>query len=731
MKRTVLISLSVVSLLLLIVLNLSYFKIQPLIWLQYFSMLLTLCLAGKGFGKIISEFTGQKDHESLGIPLFFLFSGLITWLVNIVFAGSSTLVLILMALASVAFLFIKQVSESKGIDKESLCEDLIGQSVGVIIFLVFLLIASFHLNIATGEKPMDLGILNYFYKHQKGMPTDIWASGSGFSYYYLGFFSWAKWLKLFSIGTDYGLPLAFALNVWLFFHSLLAFFRILFGKSLLYTLMMSLMVLLMPSFEVIKRIAMGSKWDFPFYWKTTRVFKENLFSEYPIWSFSFGDFHPHVMNYPFIATFLALLLSFKNFSRIELKYLVLIVLAGVSLSMMNIWEGIFLSLFSFIFYVWSWKGLEIKSVYQRMILNPLLSVLLGVMVILPWLKTLLSLSGSAGHFGINRAPSNGIYEYYMLYGILDLIFFFSMVLLFVKKELVFKKNEYLSSLKMIVFYLPAFVLGMMNPSMEAKIFSVIMLIGVLLTLILVGQDQEKYIYTGLLTFASLCIVHYSENLILLDRINSLFKPNTFSFVIFSLCASFLLMEAFQSLKKKWISVVYASVIAVFGFTSFVLVKSIHTISYTAGKSFQTPLEHFRIKSPGDAKVVEWLRENANTNETVLEYFGSPYKYDAARISTYSGIPSYLGWAGQHVTQRGTSHQELERRKVQIKRIYSKLEIDEIHQVLKKENIQYVVTGSYESQRVASPGLEKFDKSPDKFLKLVHDLPTGTRLYKVK
>ncbi|TNF31629.1 MAG: hypothetical protein EP319_01655 [Deltaproteobacteria bacterium] len=730
MKRTVLISLSVFSLLLLIVLNLSYFKIQPLVWVQYFVFLLSFILAGRGFGKIVAEFSGNREHETLGSPLFFLFSALSSWLVNIVFSGSSSLVLIIFGLGSISFLGIKFISEWGSLDKDKLIEDLISENVSFILFLLFLLISSFHLTIATGEKPMDFGILNYFYRHESGTPTDVWASGSGFSYYYLGFFAWAKWMKLFSLGTDYGLPLAFAMNVWLFFQALLGFFKIVFKKNFAQSLLLGLFVLMIPSFQVFVQIVLGKKWDFPFFWGSTRVFKENLFAEFPIWSFSFGDFHPHVMNYPFVVTFLALLLSFGNFSKIDLKKLVLIVLVGVTLSMMNIWEGIFLSLFSVIFYFWSWRKLNIKDAYQKMILNPLLSVLFGIVIIMPWLKTLLVHSASAGHFGISKAPSNGISEYYMFYGTLDIVMFVSMIFLFWKKEIIFESKKYLSSLKMIIFYLPAFILGLMNPSTDSRLFSVVMLIGVLFSLILVAQEKEKYVFAGLMTFSSLCIAHLAENVIMLDRINSLFKPNTFNFLIFSLCASFLLIEALKVLSQKWVSMIYAFVVIVFSFTTFVLVSSIHSIAYTAGKSFATPFEHFRKKSPGDAEVVEWLRVNANTNETVLEYFGAPYKYEASRISTYSGIPSYLGWAGQHVTQRGLSHPELERRKVQTKRIYTKLEAEEIHQVLVKEKITYVVTGSYESRNVTSPGLEKFDKYPDKFEKVVHDLPTGTRLYRV-
>lgn len=722
--------LSALVLILFLSLNLFYFKIQPFIWLKFLAMFVVLLTSGKGFGKILGEYSGKQEHELLGIPLFFLLSSLITWIVNVVFQGSAKLPMILMMGACSGYLLIKLINLDRKDLIKRIQEKVSLHAVGLIIFFLFLLMSSFHLNLNTGEKPMDFGILNYFYLHEKGQPTDIWAARSGFSYYYLGFFAWAKWLKLFTIGTDYGFPFAFALTVWMFFLALYALFKIVFKRNILHSILMSLFVLFIPSFQVIKQIFTGKKWDFPFYWSSTRVFKENLFSEFPIWSFSFGDFHPHVMNYPFAVTFLALILSFESFQKISLKNLIFVILVGASLTMVNIWEGIFLTFFCGLYYLWSFSQGEIKKSYQKMVLNPMLGAFIGMIAILPWLKTLLIHSGSAGQFGINRAPSNGVWEYYLLFGTIDLIFLFSTIVLISKKVFVFDKSRILAKSWLAIFYLPAFALGVMNPDINSKILTILLLLGVFFSIFLMTQKERSFVLAGLICLTGLTLVQFGESLIILDRINSLFKTNTFNFLILSISAAFIFMAAIDQFNVTVRTVLGSSVLIFFCFTSFVLGKSIHTISYTAGKEFKTPLEHFRKRFDGDYEVILWLRANSNVNEVVLEYFGAPYKYDTARISTYSGVPSYLGWAGQHVTQRGLSYPELERRKIQSKRIYASLEVDQIHQLLIKEKIDYVVTGRFESKNVSSPGLDKFDKAPDKFQKVVHHLPSGTRLYKI-
>ena len=244
---------------LFVCLNLFYFKLQPSIWVKFLAMFVALIVSGKGFGKIVGKYSGKKELELLGIPLFFLFSSLLTWITNIVFQGDAKNSMILMIGICLTYLLTQLINLNRKDFVSRIQEKISLHAVGLIIFFIFLLISSFHLNLNTGEKPMDFGILNYFYLHNKGGPTDIWAAGSGFSYYYLGFFAWAKWLKLFSISPDYGFSFVFALTVWMFFLALYGLFKIVFKRRSTDSLFMSLLVLMTPSFQVIKQIILEKK----------------------------------------------------------------------------------------------------------------------------------------------------------------------------------------------------------------------------------------------------------------------------------------------------------------------------------------------------------------------------------------------------------------------------------------------------------------------------------------
>ena len=69
-------------------------------------------------------------------------------------------------------------------------------------------------------------------------------------------------------------------------------------------------------------------------------------------------------------------------------------------------------------------------------------------------------------------------------------------------------------------------------------------------------------------------------------------------------------------------------------------------------------------APGDAAAIRWLREHAAPGAVVLEAVGDDYSPDGhARISTFSGRPTVLGWAGHELQWRhdpGTRRADVER-----------------------------------------------------------------------
>ena len=58
------------------------------------------------------------------------------------------------------------------------------------------------------------------------------------------------------------------------------------------------------------------------------------------------------------------------------------------------------------------------------------------------------------------------------------------------------------------------------------------------------------------------------------------------------------------------------------------------------------LKWLSARSPGDPGAIDWLRANAPGDAVVLEAFGDDYSaFGHARISTFTGRPTVIGWAG--------------------------------------------------------------------------------------
>ena len=56
-------------------------------------------------------------------------------------------------------------------------------------------------------------------------------------------------------------------------------------------------------------------------------------------------------------------------------------------------------------------------------------------------------------------------------------------------------------------------------------------------------------------------------------------------------------------------------------------------------------------STADHRAIEWLRQNAQGRPVVVEAVGGDYS-EHARVSTFSGLPTLIGWVGHELQWRG-------------------------------------------------------------------------------
>jgi len=110
-------------------------------------------------------------------------------------------------------------------------------------------------------------------------------------------------------------------------------------------------------------------------------------------------------------------------------------------------------------------------------------------------------------------------------------------------------------------------------------------------------------------------------------------------------------------------------------------------------------QYYRDYWPDQMQAVDWLRQQplGVMVEAVSDTGGSYTTY--ASVSTFSGMPTVLGWIG-HVAQWRGGYEEMGSRQEDIRVLYSTQDWDEARAVLDKYNIAYVYVGELEARTYA-------------------------------
>jgi uncharacterized membrane protein len=113
----------------------------------------------------------------------------------------------------------------------------------------------------------------------------------------------------------------------------------------------------------------------------------------------------------------------------------------------------------------------------------------------------------------------------------------------------------------------------------------------------------------------------------------------------------------------------------------------------------------RERAPGDPAAIAWLRANTPGDAVVLEAFGEDYSaFGHARISTFTGRPTVLGWAGHEVQW---DHDPAGREE-DIRTLYTTEDPAEARSLIARYGVQYVVAGPIERTTYGDAGLAKWD-----------------------
>jgi YYY domain-containing protein len=491
---------------------------------------------------------------------------------------------------------------------------------------------------------------------------------------------------------------------------------------------------------------------FWWWWRASRVINDQTFSggdqelidEFPAFSFTLGDLHPHVLSMPFImlAAGLALNVYLGGAERkeplpflklrIEPGFLVLVACVLGALAFLNIWDfPIYVGLFALAYGLrtaqqagWSWqRGFELVRLGFLLLIG-------GVVLYLPFYVGFTSQAGGVLPNLLN--PSRGIHLWIM-FGTL-LIPLFAYLLFLWRREgtwsrlltnilfgLVFVAGLWLFSLLISWLYATFFAggeLGQALASLGAPDLGSLLLVSITrrlaaaggwLTLsillgiafgLLVKRAPNKEAGTApfaartfvvLLVFLGALLVTAPEFVYLRDqfgtRMNTVFKFYFQAWQLWAVAAAVASAILLQEL-RRWGRVLFTVLLALVLATG--LIYPLFSFSDVARNPVGS-LDGASYLSPEVVQGIQWLQQAPLGN--LVEAVGGSYDANYARYATHSGQPGLMGWPGHEGQWRGGNVDWARIDDIQV--LYSAADWQTAQAILEKYDVKYVVVGEWE------------------------------------
>ena len=619
---------------------------------------------------IISPFFGFLPDRGYALAKIFglLLLNLIPWLLNFVFPSfeffSGHLLSFFLSL-NLFFLFW-QLGKKK-YPKISLRRILYSEALFSFFFFFCLLSFGFHSEFYGGEKPMDINLLSYALRFKGGVFEDPWFAGEQLHYYYWGYLLFSTVAKVAGVSGNLVYPLALSTSMGWFASILFSLFCFT-TRRIKQSFLLSFTLLLAVNLKgIILFFQKFFSFSFDDFWSVSRVFEGQEFAEFPLWSYLFADLHPHVMSYPIAASVLLLTLYglriyFTKSSQFTLKqtitYGLICSLFFGSLLGMNTWDFLFFSLFnSGLFISYNINSREDLKERFRYAPNFFLVHLCGLLLFSPILFELSS---------------------------------------HVKTTLSFYKGEGSGALPLIWLF------------------------GQWGIIFLLGRGYKKREPLSWLILCGFLLLLF-ENIVFMDRVNTLFKGLTALWWILGFAALSTLVNT-----RRWVRYACCGILILPTLSLMIAISS-----YRPFGRLQYSLHGDRYLKKADLvmyEVIQWVNKNVEGTPRLAERYGRSFDYPSNILSSHTGMPSYLGW-DHHVSLRGKKWAAVFQRKQILDRIYRGRDPLKSYELLREQGIDYIMVGKNERKYYTASELDKFKEYRDLFIAVAGE--GDTILYRIK
>ncbi|GAC1362781.1 MAG: DUF2298 domain-containing protein [Ktedonobacteraceae bacterium] len=125
---------------------------------------------------------------------------------------------------------------------------------------------------------------------------------------------------------------------------------------------------------------------------------------------------------------------------------------------------------------------------------------------------------------------------------------------------------------------------------------------------------------------------------------------------------------------------------------------------------------------GDYEAIRWLNEHVQGDPVIVEGVGSDYSY-STRISSFTGLPTIMGWIGHEVqwrvnwmTQSQDREADFNRREASVRMIYTSPNPSVVLATMAKYNAQYLYVGAFEQSKYQVGSLKHFES----FMRVIYN-----------
>ena len=181
-----------------------------------------------------------------------------------------------------------------------------------------------------------------------------------------------------------------------------------------------------------------------------------------------------------------------------------------------------------------------------------------------------------------------------------------------------------------------------------------------------------------------------------NRMNTVFKFYYQAWMLWSLAASFGVAVLLKNLRgvAEWAFRVFIVLLLLVGLTYPVMAYATKTNNLDLPNGFTLDdFERVKRENPDEAAAIQFLMGADDGVIVEASIPGASYT-GYARISTYTGLPTVLGWP-MHESQRRGTYEPQGTRQDDIATLYTTTDWDTAQQIIQKYNIRYIVIGGLE------------------------------------